>query len=414
MIIPSIDIRRGRAVQLIGGKAQALDGGDPLEVAERFSIAGPLAVIDLDAAFGEGDNLPIIEQLVRRYPCRVGGGIRSKERALELLDLGAEQIILGTAATPELLGQLPRDRLIAALDAIDGKIVVDGWREQTEQRTDARLVELRDYVCGFLLTFVEHEGRMQGTDLARAKTLVDLAQSAKVTIAGGITTAEEIATLDAMGADAQVGMAIYRGTLKLGDAISACLRSDRPDGLWPTVVCDDNGRALGLCYSSAESLRIALDEQRGVYHSRRRGVWRKGESSANRQRLLRVDVDCDRDTLRFVVEQQGSGFCHRDTRSCWTREDDGLGALQRRLLERKQSAPAGSYSRKLLDDRQLLSAKLLEEAEELAQAATRDEVIWEAADLIFFTQVAMTSVGVTLADVDRELQRRALRVRRRD
>ena len=155
MIIPSIDIQGGQAVQLVGGKQLALEAGDPLTVAERFSVAGPLAVIDLDAALGTGDNARVIEQLCRRHRCRVGGGIRSVEAALRWLNAGAEQVILGTAATPEILSQLPRERVMAALDAVDGEVVVEGWTTKTGRGIAERMAELRPYVSGFLVTFVD-------------------------------------------------------------------------------------------------------------------------------------------------------------------------------------------------------------------------------------------------------------------
>jgi phosphoribosyl-ATP pyrophosphohydrolase len=411
MIIPSIDIRGGRAVQLVGGREQKLDGGDPLEVAERWSVAGDLAVIDLDAAMGTGDNRELIETLVRRYDCRVGGGIRSVEAALEWLEAGAEAVILGTAATEEVLEQLPADRVHAALDAAHGEIRVDGWQRSTGETVEARIEALKPYVSGFLLTFIELEGRMGGTDLSRAERLVALAAPARVTIAGGITTADEVGALDRLGADAQVGMALYTGALSVGDAVASCLRSDRPDGLWPTVVCDELGVALGLAYSDAESLREAIASRQGVYRSRGRGLWRKGEESGNTQQLLRVDADCDRDTLRFTVQQEGDGFCHRATRSCW-RRDTGLGALERRLRSRLAAAPPESYTRRLLDDPELLSAKLSEEAAELAEARSVREVEWETADVAYFALTAMVRGGVSLRDVERELDRRRFRRRR--
>ncbi len=155
---------------------------------------------------------------------------------------------------------------------------------------------------------------MQGIDLAAAEAVVRAAGGARVTIAGGVTTAAEVAALDRLGADAQVGMALYTGRLALADAIAAPLTSDRTDGLWPTVVCDERGIALGLAWSSATSLARALETGHGVYHSRRRGLWLKGETSGATQELLRVDLDCDRDALRFVVRQHGPGFCHQGTR----------------------------------------------------------------------------------------------------
>ena len=207
--------------------------------------------------------------------------------------------------------------MIAALDAVDGEVVVDGWRTRTGRTIADRMAELRGRVGGFLVTFVEREGRLGGTAIDRVPALIAAAGSARVTIAGGVTTAEEVAALDRLGVDAQVGMALYTGALPLADAFAAPLVSDRPDGLWATVVCDPRGVLLGLAWSDRDSLRRAIDEGIGVYHSRRRGTWVKGETSGDRQDLLRVALDCDRDTVRFTVRQHGAGFCHAGTTTCF-------------------------------------------------------------------------------------------------
>ncbi len=414
MIVPSIDLMNGRAVQLIGGKERALDAGDPFPIAERFALAGPIAVVDLDAALGQGDNTAVIRELVRRYPCRVGGGIRDVDRALAWLDEGAECVVLGTAATPEVLSRLPRERVVAALDAVHGEVVVDGWRSPTGAGVLERLQVLRELAGGFLVTFVEREGRMQGFDRELTRKLVAAAGDARLTVAGGITTAGDDAELDRLGVDAQVGMALYRGKLELADGITAPMRSDRPDGLWPTVVVDEHGEALGLAWSDGDSVRAAVETRRGTYRSRSRGLWVKGETSGATQELLRIDLDCDRDALRFTVRQRGAGFCHRETRSCWG-DAGGFTELTRRLAGRARSAPEGSYTARLLGDATLLRAKLVEEAGELADAAPQDgaHVAAEAADLLYFAAVALARAGVPLEQVERELDRRALKQTRR-
>ncbi|MEO5825662.1 MAG: histidinol dehydrogenase [Gemmatimonadales bacterium] len=412
MIIPSIDIRGGETVQLVGGRDLAIAAGSPEPWLERFAIAGEIAIVDLDAAFSTGDQGDVIAHLCERAPCRVGGGIRDYDRARRWLDAGAARIVLGTAAQPALLTRLPRDRTIAALDAIDGEIVVDGWRRRTGQHVADRLRELRPHVGGFLVTFVEREGRLGGIDADAIGPLIEAAGDARLTIAGGVTTAADVALLDQMGADAQVGMALYTGALALGDAIGAPLRSDRADGLFPTLVTDERGVALGLAYSSHASLRRAVDERRGIYHSRRRGIWVKGESSGATQELLRVDLDCDRDTLRFVVRQQGAGFCHWGTATCWG-DGSGVAALETTLRRRREIPEMGSYTQRLWDDPALLASKLVEEARELAEAVDPGHVVREAADVTYFTGVALRRAGASFADVDRELDRRALRVARR-
>lgn len=412
MIVPSIDIIRGRTVQLVGGREQALDAGDPLPWLDKFSIAGEVAVVDLDGARGEGSNRELIAELCARAPVRVGGGIRDLATANWWLDAGATRIVIGTAADPALLRQLPRERVIIALDAEDGDVVVDGWRTRTGRTIEDRLAELRGFADGFLVTFVEREGRLGGTDLERAARIVTAAGTARVTIAGGVTTADEVAALDRLGADAQVGMALYTGRMSLGNAIAAPLVSDRPDGLVPTVVVDETGTALGLAWSSRESIARAVEMRRGVYQSRKRGLWIKGEESGDTQQLLRIDLDCDRDALRFTVRQRGAGFCHLKTATCWGAAPP-LSQLGRTLRERAERPQPGSYTNRLLVDASLLRDKLVEEAGELADAVTPLEVTGEAADLMYFALARMTVAGVTLADVERELARRALRVSRR-
>lgn len=412
MIIPSIDVSRGRTVQLVEGESQALDAGDPFPILERFSIAGEVAVVDIDGARGEGSNHELIAGLARRHRIRVGGGIRDLGTALRWLDLGVARVIIGTAASPELLSALPPERVIVALDNRQGSVLSHGWRRDTGQPLLRRIEELRGLCNGFLVTFVDREGHLGGTDLEAAAAVVEAAGGARVTIAGGIVSPDEVAALDRLGADAQVGMALYTGRLTIAGAIAAVLTSDRPDGLWPTVVVDESGSALGLAFSDGESLATAIETRSGVYRSRSRGLWVKGETSGATQELVRVDVDCDRDTLRFTVRQGGPGFCHIGARSCWG-DDRGLGRLQRRLEEIARSPGRGSNTARLIEDPGLLAAKLEEEARELASAPDAESVISEAADLAYFLMVKLAGAGVGLDEVAAELDRRELKVTRR-
>jgi phosphoribosyl-ATP pyrophosphohydrolase len=412
MIIPSIDCMGGQAVQLIGGKELAIEAGDPRPIADKFSLAGSVALIDLDAALGQGSNAALIKDCLPKGSMRVGGGIRSIESAIEWLDAGADQVIIGSKATPEFLSQLPRERVTAAVDAVHGEVVIQGWTSKTGRNFLEMIRELRDHVSGFLVTFVEREGRMQGLDFDQVKEVVEAAGSARVTIAGGITTPEDIRVLDQLGADAQVGMALYSGKLSLAQGIAAPLKSDRPDGLWPTVVADLSGVALGLCYSNQESLEAAIEESRGIYWSRKRGLWRKGETSGASQKLHKVDLDCDRDCLRFTVSQAGAGFCHLDNYTCWG-EGQGLGKLTQILEDRKETAPEGSYTKRLFNDRTLLNSKIVEEARELAEAESREEIVWEAADVLYFALTKLAAENIPLTEVESELNQRRKKISRR-
>jgi phosphoribosyl-ATP pyrophosphohydrolase len=417
MIVPSVDIMNGRAVQLRGGKPEGgrfsvLDVGDPEVVAARLARAGEIAIVDLDAALGSGDNRELIKKILRSHPARVGGGIRTVETAMELLDSGASYVMIGTKASPEFLSALPRERVIAALDMKDGTVMVEGWTKAVDVDLSRSMEELAPHVAGFLVTFIEREGSMEGLDLDRARNIVAAAQGRRVTFAGGASDPSEIAELDRLGADVQAGTAIALGTLGLAQAFSAPLVSDREDGLWPTVVCDEGGRVLGLTWSSRESLAKAFETGLGVYQSRKRGLWTKGESSGDTQRLIRVETDCDRDTLRFTVRQEGRGFCHTGSWTCFD-EGKGIEKLARTIAGRRRDAPAGSYTRRLFEDDALLGSKLREEADELVRAKGPLEAAGEAADVIYFALVKAEIEGARLADIEAELDRRSLKVKRR-
>ncbi|MFM7282853.1 MAG: phosphoribosyl-ATP diphosphatase [Planctomycetia bacterium] len=412
MLVTSIDLRGGQAVQLIGGERLAIEAGDPAPYARSFGMLGEMAIVDLDAALGTGSNAALICGLCQEYDCRVGGGIRTVEDARSWLDRGASKVVLGTAARPEILRELPRERVVVALDARHGEVVVEGWRTRTGQCVEQRMQELGAYCAGFLVTFVEREGRMQGCDLEFARRLRSACPAHELVVAGGVCTAQEIRALDELGIDAQVGMALYSGRLDLADAYWSVLCSDRRDGLVPTVLVTEGGQVLGLVWSSLESLRETIRTGSGVYHSRRRGLWRKGETSGNTQKVLRIEADCDRDALCFTITPSGSGHCHEGTWSCFG-DRRGLARLEGTLRNRASLPAAGSYTQRLLADPELLRKKLVEEAGELADARDARHIAEEAADLLYFATVQLTRSGVDWHRVERVLELRNRRVTRR-
>jgi len=379
-----------------------------LGLARRFRRYGPIAVIDLDAALGRGDNLRLVRRICEVAEARVGGGIRTLERAREVLDAGASAIIVGTRAEPEFLSKLPREKLIVAVDASKGEVVDHGWRRRTGVRPEDRVRALSPHCSGFLFTVVDREGGLAGTDMDAVRR-VRAATDLPVTAAGGITTIEEVVRLDRLGLDAQIGMAIYTGRLRLPEAFCALIDFGKhPARLAPTVVTDERRNVLMLAYSSERSLRKALREGRGVYESRsRRRLWVKGETSGHVQELLRVDADCDRDALRFVVRQTGAA-CHTGSYSCFGegRPAFDLHALEATLRARIAERPDGSYTAALAADPRTLRRKLVEEAWELGDARTPDEKTWEAADLIFHTLAFLASEGIPLETVVRALDAR--------
>ena len=221
MIIPCIDLMGGKVVQLIQGHEKALEGGSPLEMLETFRAFPQIQVIDLDAAMSKGSNDALVELLASRAVVRVGGGVRTPERARALIQQGAFRVIVGTAAFDrvkliEIADAVSPERLIIALDSKAGKVVTHGWQEATKVTAEEMIPHFEPYCSGFLCTYVDKEGMLEGTDLDWFRRL-RAATRHEVTAAGGITTIEEVQELHKLGIHAALGMAIYTGRLNLDE-----------------------------------------------------------------------------------------------------------------------------------------------------------------------------------------------------
>eukprot|EP00400_MALV-I_sp_L67-5_P000316 gene316-1141_t len=209
---------------------------------------------------------------------------------------------------------------------------------------------------------------------------------------------EFVAEADLYGVETWTLKNVKHEPFWLGILFASVLFTEREDGLFPTAVLDSSGGFLGMVYSSFESICRCLTEGIGIYHSRRRGIWRKGETSGDTQKLVRLEIDCDRDALAVCFDHQTRGLKH----------------LQETCFDRVHSAPPGSYTKKLIEDPSgLLRAKLIEEAGELADAQTKKHVAEEMADLLYFAMVRCATAGVSLDDVEQVLDRRSLKVTRR-
>ena len=224
MVIPCIDLMGGKVVQLIQGREKALEGDAPLVMLERFAAFPEIQVIDLDQALGKGSNDNVVRDLAARVTTRVGGGVRSVDRARSLVDAGAKKVIIGTAAfsasgvnhkfLADVAAAVGPERILPALDSKGGRIVVKGWQEATNFSAEQVVHEMEPYCTGFMCTYVDKEGMLEGTDLDWFRRLRD-ATSHEITAAGGITTIEEIRELTQLKVHAALGMAIYTGKLDL-------------------------------------------------------------------------------------------------------------------------------------------------------------------------------------------------------
>jgi len=427
MVISSIDIQNGKVVQLKQGEELVLQRDNAAELAEEFNRYGEVAVIDLDAAMGKGSNLEMIKPLLRKAECRVGGGIRTPEQANELVSLGAEKVIIGSAAfrDPAKKGagvsggeftvnisfleamskKIGRQRLIVAVDARENEIVVDGWKTKTGLDLLEAAKAVEPFAGELLFTCVEREGMMKGIDPVPIRRLREKV-SCLITVAGGVTTLNDVEEIASLGCDAQLGMALYTGKINLTDAFIASLNWKKDASmLLPVIVQTKDGQVMMTGFTDTNALAETFKRGNVCFRSRTRNkLWMKGENSGNVLKLVKMRADCDRDALLAVAEPAGP-VCHTGAWSCFTAgRNYTLEYLQDIIRERFRNPSSGSYTATLDDD--LVREKVQEEAKELCEAKNRDEVIWEAADLLYFTTALMTRAGVSVRDVLNELDRR--------
>lgn len=427
MVISSIDLKNGHVVQLKNGKELVLQRDDADALIAQFDMFGEVAVIDLDAALGNIDakgnteNTHLLKSLLHRGNVRTGGGIRSVKRAKELISLGAEKVIIGSAAWKsnpvagesvlneeflnELAAAIGKDRIIISVDAINGKIAVKGWTETVDISLVEGAKQAEKFCSELLFTCVEKEGCMQGTNMDYVRALRE-AVKCRVVVAGGVSSVQEIKELEKLHCDVQLGMALYTGKVDLKEAFVECLDFEKSP-LIPMIAQSVNGEVLMQGYVNAEAVRKSFDCGRLTFWSRSRDeLWTKGDTSGNVLQVVRMRADCDRDCILATVLPTGPA-CHTGSWTCFTSavdEKSSMGRLYNVIADRFANPKPGSYTATL--DNKRVREKVEEEAEELCEAEGKEEVIWEAADLLYFVNVLMYKEGVSWKDVYDELDRR--------
>ncbi|BGP14479.1 hypothetical protein JCM10213_004601 [Rhodosporidiobolus nylandii] len=350
-------------------------------------------------------------------------GKLSVEAAVGLLDKGARRVV---SKNPAFLAQVPAERLVLHLDKPDHVLLSN---PDLLANISAVLLETSSFVEDELrplkAALKTASGRPRELFVLSAERSADkvLAQPAAFKMmsktVGGISTIPSSFLSTAIG-NLSVPHA-DDGKLSITTLFTSALRSDRPDGLFTTVPVSLTSvtTPLGLVYSSAESIAHSILSGDAVYYSRsRNGLWRKGETSGAMQRVERIRVDCDYDAIEFGVVESGpngekEGFCHVPEQVSCFGGIAGLAELESTLKKRMVEAPAGSYTKRLFSEPKLLRAKIMEEAGEVCDAETKEDLAGEVADLLYFTMTRAVSMGVSLSDVQKVLEKRSLKVTRR-
>jgi phosphoribosyl-ATP pyrophosphohydrolase len=394
---------KGKAVKLVNGDlTKQKFSADALILAKEFSVYPEINLIDLDAAFGTGDNLELIEEICRICNCNVGGGVRTVEKAYGLLKAGANKIIIGTKATEEFLSKLPKEKVIVAIDSRRGKITDKGWKRQRKETPFDKIKKLENYCSGFLYTYVDKEGTMKGIDRDTTKKLLKITDK-KIYYAGGISNKYDVLELENINVNPVVGMAYYENRIDYADLFVSILDFEKNNGIIPTIVQDTSGQVLMLAYSSKESVLKALKERSGIYYSRsKKRLWKKGETSGNYQELIRINIDCDKDALLFTVKQKNIA-CHTGRYSCFEEKEFSFERLFE-IIESKKGKK--TFTGSLFKDDALLKKKILEEASEVANFRDKDNLKWEVADLLYFIFILMEKNKLELKNIENELMTR--------
>ncbi len=224
-VIPAVDVRGGKSVQLVGGKpgTERVEIEDVAGLARKWQRDGAemIHIIDLDSAMGVGNNEELIENVIGglSIPVQVGGGIRTAAKVHRLFEIGCERVIIGTRAIQdrsfvEELAKQYSDGIVVALDAAADRVLIKGWQESSGKDLVSVAKDLEPLpIWGFLYTNVDVEGRLQGINPIPISRLIR-ATDKPVIVSGGITTKSDLSLLRGMGADSVVvGMAIYTGAV---------------------------------------------------------------------------------------------------------------------------------------------------------------------------------------------------------
>jgi phosphoribosyl-ATP pyrophosphohydrolase / phosphoribosyl-AMP cyclohydrolase / histidinol dehydrogenase len=322
--------------------------------------------------------------------------------AVEVLNAGAAKIFL----TPKQLitiaaeNHIPSSRLVAYVASEEDTTELRNWLADAPELEDIGVCATANAAGLFeKFGFARDGGQVYmlfGDNVTEAAVIEEVAHGVVA-----IVSSEQLTVVPST-----------TGKVSVVNVLSSRAVPDPNTGLIATLVVDERGISLGFVWSSKGSLLEALKTGTGVYQSRKRGLWFKGQTSGDIQQLLSVGFDCDSDCMVFKVKQLGRGFCHLGTNTCFGRYQ-GLSSLQKTLQSRKESAPPGSYTARLFNDPKLVEAKIMEEAEELCQATTKSEIAAEAADLIYFALTRCIAADVSLEDIERNLDMKNLKVTRR-
>jgi phosphoribosyl-ATP pyrophosphohydrolase/phosphoribosyl-AMP cyclohydrolase len=426
--IPTVDISEGKAVLVQKGKVYKVLG-DAISHSNLLSIHHVFQLIDIDAAMGKGSNRELIKKITEKHHCYVGGGIRTKEDAIELLNSSARRVIISTKS--DLLKIIPKNRLILAIDIDENfQVLNHGRTRKLDKNFFEFLQENVEFIEIITVTFHHKEGTNSGIPLNQVKEIKNFINSTlkdrTITLicAGGISSIDEIKELIKLDVIPQFGSGFWCNKFSLGEAMIELLnyekqgkwmKNEKEEVLFPCVIQNKDGMVLGSVYCNAESIKKSIDERKATFYSRdNQKLWLKGETSGYIHTVLAVHLNCDKTSLRFIVD--GEKFCHLERRnSCFGDYDPNRGGikLMQKVIEISKKEE-NQFSTKMLTEGHKINHKIIEHSEHLAYAKTKNEIIENTSDLLYYSMLYLNKHHVDVAEIENELLKRRYSIMKND
>ncbi len=398
MFYPMVELSAGRAVLWDGG-AFVEEASDPVALVARLQRTGDVLVLDRDAAQGKARNRELLMALCRRFDCVVGGGVRSGQDLDQLLRAGALRVLVGPGLAEEDVTAFPRQRLVLAVDRRPEPLRIEEWAATEDREFGAELGRIYSAV-------------LLASQVSKVEPLYDLKTRTNLPVwaLGTAASAQDVQDLDRQGVLCVLDGA-FRRHVDAVELFADLLDFEGTGGLVPTILQDTASQVLGLYYSNRQAVAQSLREGTVKVWSMARGVVADRETVDGQPiRLVKALPDCRRRALLYRVQAPGP-TCHTGSYSCFGERELSLETLEEVILSRRNKRDGQSYTQKVLASSEGVAAQLLEQARQLVAAQDRNQIIWEAADLLYFMLVHLARQGVRLGDVLREIRGRAGRRR---
>ncbi|MCJ7637406.1 MAG: HisA/HisF-related TIM barrel protein, partial [Nitrososphaeraceae archaeon] len=386
-VIVTMDLYDQKPVLVQNGKVTEIhSNGDIMQAFEKISIFPDILVVDLNGAIdGKRTNKHIIKNFATKYYIHSGGGLRTLEDIQDILESSARRIVVSSNTTEEFLNRIPKDRLIVELSVNElNHVLIHGRLTNTQIHINDELMRLSLLGVEVIsITFHHTEGNLKGIPKSQIHEIMSYVPNAiqKVIIAGGISSLQDLEFIWTFPkAIPQLGSAIWKNKITPADIYANSINMK----IVPAIIQDTQGRNKGLVYMNEESIRKTCDERILHRYSREHNrVMCKGSLSGNYQKVIKISMDCDSDSMLITVDSD-KPFCHTGNYSCFSQQTVNKTSLSAINSHIKSKIGESSYSGTMQKWHGFSLSKVMEEFWEIVTATkeTNSVKVHECSDLI--------------------------------